>query len=65
MAKPVKSSFFATKTPEIGGAGVKNHHLETISTPPQFFARADFDPAEPFWGQLIAVSAADAVSKTT
>jgi hypothetical protein len=42
--------FFATKTPEIGGAGVKNHHLETKSTPPQFFARADFDPAGPFWG---------------
>ena len=49
--------------PKIGGAGVKNHHLETKSTPPQFFARADFDPAGPFWGQLTAVSAADTMSK--
>jgi hypothetical protein len=63
VAKPVKSSFFATKTPEIGGAGVKNHQLEMKSTPPQFFARADFDPAGLFWGQLTAVSAADAMAK--
>jgi hypothetical protein len=63
MAKPVKSSFFATKTPEIGGAGVKNHHLEMKSTPHQIFARADFDPAGPFWGQLTAVSAADTMAK--
>jgi len=56
--------FFATKTPEIGGAGVKNHHLEMKSTPPQFFARADFDPIGPFWGQLTAINAADAMSKT-
>jgi integrase len=49
--------------PEIGGAGVKNHHLETKSTPPQFFARADFEPSGPFWGQLTAVSAADAQTK--
>jgi hypothetical protein len=42
--------FLLKKTPEIGGAGVKNHHLEMTSTPPQFFARADFDSAGPFWG---------------
>jgi len=50
MAKPVKSSFFATEMPKIGSAGVKNHHLEMTSTPPQFFARADFDPVGPFLG---------------
>jgi hypothetical protein len=49
--------------PEIDSAGVKNHHLEMKSTPPPFFARADFDPVGPFWGQLTAVSAADAASK--
>ena len=49
--------------PEIGGAGVKNHHVEMTSTPPQFFARADFYPVGPFWEQLTAVSAADATSK--
>jgi hypothetical protein len=63
VAKPVKSSFFATEMPEIGGAGVKNHHLEMKSTPPQFFVRADFDSAGPFWGQLTAVSAAVAMTK--
>jgi hypothetical protein len=55
--------FFAKEMPEIGGAGVKNHHLEMKSTPPQFFARADFYPAGPFWGQLTAASAANAMSK--
>jgi hypothetical protein len=63
VAKPVKSSFFATEMPEIGGAGVKNHHLEMKSTPPQFFARADFDPAGPFWELLTAASAANIMSK--
>jgi hypothetical protein len=64
LAKPVKSSLFLlTKTPEISIAGVKNHHLEIKSTSPQFFARADFDLAGPFWGQLTAVSAADAMAK--
>jgi hypothetical protein len=42
MAKPVKSSFFATEMPKISSAGVKNHQLEMKSTPPQFFAQADF-----------------------
>jgi hypothetical protein len=42
--------FLPMKTPGIDSAGVKNHHLEMKSTPPQFFARADFDPAGLFWG---------------
>jgi hypothetical protein len=65
MAKPVKSSFFATEMLEIGGAGVKNHHLEMTSTPPQFFARADFDPAGPFLGAASSCQRCSCHGKTS
>ena len=57
MAKPKQVLFLLEKSPVFGGTGVKNHHLELVSTPPQFFAAPKFLDCRPILGYISGVKA--------
>ena len=57
MAKPKQVLFLPGKKSGFCGAGVKNHHLETVSTPPQFFAAPKFLGCRPILGYISGVNA--------